>query len=470
MSVQALGQDEDTISLRHGRGVLGKIMTVGLVGLLGAVLVGVVAAYELRILSGLSQEQAALNTLQKTAQQLRYGNAEVSGWELGVVGDVYRLGTEKGLTGETAANRNGFIKSRERIKGQLSSFPVGDLVDSEKATFEKVQKLYDAYFAADDAAIQLYQKGDEASRKKADASINGGDAGSAFNALDESTTNLVNSISSRVAAKAEDSQDATNRTTWLLVGTVTVLAAVIIVAARLIASPIRAALVSVRNCLHAMGRGDMTVPAQVTTRDEVGQMAAAAEQTRTSIRALIGELTESSISVAEGSGKVSSVSESIGRDAAHAAEQLTAVSTAADDVSRNVQTVAAGTEEMTASIREISKNTTDAAGVAASAVQVADRTEAAVAAISEIAAIISQINDTQATIASAVEEQTATTNEMSRNVSEAASGAQHIATNVLNAAAQARQSRDAADSLMGSTDELAGQAGQLRSLVNRFTC
>ncbi len=40
-------------------------------------------------------------------------------------------------------------------------------------------------------------------------------------------------------------------------------------------------------------------------------------------------------------------------------------------------------------------------------------TEAAVAAIAEIAEIIGQINDTQATIASAVEEQTATTNEMS---------------------------------------------------------
>src|SRR6185312_15808371 len=49
-------------------------------------------------------------------------------------------------------------------------------------------------------------------------------------------------------------------------------------------------------------------------------------------------------------------------------------------------------------------------------------TAGAVAAIGEIAALIQSINDYQMTIDSAVEEQTATTNEESRNVSEAAAG------------------------------------------------
>ena len=41
--------------------------------------------------------------------------------------------------------------------------------------------------------------------------------------------------------------------------------------------------------------------------------------------------------------------------------------------------------------------------------------------------VIGEINDFQATIAAAVEEQTATTNEMNRNVAEAAGGTQGIA-------------------------------------------
>ncbi|MCB0909277.1 MAG: methyl-accepting chemotaxis protein, partial [Nocardioidaceae bacterium] len=64
-------------------------------------------------------------------------------------------------------------------------------------------------------------------------------------------------------------------------------------------------------------------------------------------------------------------------------------------------------------------------------------TEAAVTAIGEISAIIAQINDTQATIASAVEEQTATTNEMGRNVAEAATGSNDIATNITGVARSA---------------------------------
>ena len=57
-------------------------------------------------------------------------------------------------------------------------------------------------------------------------------------------------------------------------------------------------------------------------------------------------------------------------------------------------------------------------------------TAGAVNAIGEISAIIGEISDIQHTIASAVEEQTATTNEISRNISEAARGSTEIAENI----------------------------------------
>ena len=67
-------------------------------------------------------------------------------------------------------------------------------------------------------------------------------------------------------------------------------------------------------------------------------------------------------------------------------------------------------------------------------------TTGAVAAIGQIAAIIASINDYQLTIASAVEEQTATTNEMSRGVAEAATGSGEIAVNIAGVAAAAATS------------------------------
>ena len=57
-------------------------------------------------------------------------------------------------------------------------------------------------------------------------------------------------------------------------------------------------------------------------------------------------------------------------------------------------------------------------------------TAGAVTAIAQIASVIKEINDFQMTIASAVEEQTATTNEMGRSAAEAATGTSDIALNI----------------------------------------
>ncbi|MFG1928671.1 methyl-accepting chemotaxis protein [Cryptosporangium sp. NPDC048952] len=61
-------------------------------------------------------------------------------------------------------------------------------------------------------------------------------------------------------------------------------------------------------------------------------------------------------------------------------------------------------------------------------------TDSAVAAIEQISGIIAQINDYQMTIASAVEEQTATTQEMSRSIAEASVGSTSITDNIASVA------------------------------------
>jgi methyl-accepting chemotaxis protein len=57
-------------------------------------------------------------------------------------------------------------------------------------------------------------------------------------------------------------------------------------------------------------------------------------------------------------------------------------------------------------------------------------TEGAVDVIAEVGRIIAQMHDISTTIASAVEEQTATTKEIARNVSEAALGESHVTENI----------------------------------------
>ncbi|MBC2962601.1 methyl-accepting chemotaxis protein, partial [Nocardioides deserti] len=79
------------------------------------------------------------------------------------------------------------------------------------------------------------------------------------------------------------------------------------------------------------------------------------------------------------------------------------------------------------------------------------------------------INDYQLTIASAVEEQTATTNEMSRNVAEAATGGNEIASNIAGVAAGAETTTQAVTQAHAAVSEIAQLAGSLRQEVSRFT-
>jgi methyl-accepting chemotaxis protein len=95
-------------------------------------------------------------------------------------------------------------------------------------------------------------------------------------------------------------------------------------------------------------------------------------------------------------------------------------------------------------------------------------TKGAVVAIEQIGKIINQINDIQNTIASAVEEQTATTGEISRNVAEAATGSNEIAENITAVAQAARSTTEGASDTKRSADELSKMALDLQQLVSQF--
>jgi len=93
----------------------------------------------------------------------------------------------------------------------------------------------------------------------------------------------------------------------------------------------------------------------------------------------------------------------------------------------------------------------------------------AVAAIEEVSAIIASINDYQLTIASAVEEQTATTNEMARSVADVAAGSGDIAANIAGVASGVAGSSELLGQMGASVDELARTSADLRTRVGAFT-
>jgi methyl-accepting chemotaxis protein len=95
-------------------------------------------------------------------------------------------------------------------------------------------------------------------------------------------------------------------------------------------------------------------------------------------------------------------------------------------------------------------------------------TGGAVSAIEQITSVIARISDYQTTIASAVEEQTATTVEMNRSVTEAATGTGEIAENITGVAHAAQLTSEGVTQTRQATAELTRMSSQLSTLLSEF--
>lgn len=117
-------------------------------------------------------------------------------------------------------------------------------------------------------------------------------------------------------------------------------------------------------------------------------------------------------------------------------------------------------------VKELAKETstaTEEIGRRIAAIQ--DDTQGAVMAIAEIATVISQINELQQTVASAIEEQTATSAEITRNVAEVATGSSSIAGSITSVASAAQHTSDGASDAARFATEMHNVALALAAIV-----
>ncbi|SDC36428.1 methyl-accepting chemotaxis protein [Nocardioides lianchengensis] len=435
---------------------------------------------------------------------------------------------------------------QDTFRSQLDEYAATDPATADLATLESVREGLEAYLVAiEEKLVPLAEAGDEAGWW----AMNSTDLVPLAKAVGGGLGELKESEQAQAADAASDarsSYDAARQLAIILlvVGLLTALGF-----AFLVARGVTTSIGRLQQALRALAGGDLTVDAGVSSRDEVGRMAADLETARESLHASLSAMGDNTVVLASAAEEMSAVSAQLGASASESSTQAQLVSAAAEEVSSNVQTVAAGSEQMGASIREIAQNASDAARVATQAVVTAEETTATVAklgessaeigsvvkaitsiaeqtnllalnatieaarageagkgfavvanevkelavetaratediakrveaiqadtggavtAIGEITEIISRISDYQNTIAAAVEEQTATTNEISRNVAEAATGATEIARNVGSVSEAADQTTDAAGNTTAAAGDLTRMATEMRDLVGRF--
>lgn len=188
---------------------------------------------------------------------------------------------------------------------------------------------------------------------------------------------------------------------------------------------------------------------------EAARVATTAVKVADATNAVIGRLGDSSADI----GKVVKVITSIAQqtnllalnatiEAARAGAAGKGFAVVANEVKELAKETARATEDISQRIETIQADSRSAIG-----------------AIGQIGQIISQINDLQNAIASAVEEQTATTSEMARNVGDAARGSGEIASNISGVAHAVEGASIGASDTNRAASELARLASELQRVV-----
>jgi len=214
--------------------------------------------------------------------------------------------------------------------------------------------------------------------------------------------------------------------------------------------------------LHSVsaGAGEMmsTIQSIAGNAHEAAKVASNAVQTAQATNTTVAKLGRSSTEI----GEVIKVITSIAQQTNLLALNATIEAARAGEAGKGFAVVANEVKELA---KQTAKATEDI-GRKITAIQ-AD-TKGAVEAIGTISDVIIQINGISGTIAAAVEEQSATTIEMTRNVNEAAKGAGEISANIGGVAEAANGTSARAQESQRAAQDLVEVAAHLNSLMAQF--
>ena len=237
-----------------------------------------------------------------------------------------------------------------------------------------------------------------------------------------------------------------------------------------------------KNAENAAKEADVVSESGKEVSANVNSVAAGTEEMNASINEIAGNASSAagtSSSAVKSAEEANSIISTLGQSSQEIGEVIKVINSIAEQtnllaLNATIEAARAGEAGkgfavVANEVKELANQTANATGEITTKIQsIQNDVGGAVTSIGDVSTVIDKINGISTTIASAVEEQTATTGEMARNINDAASGSQNIADNLATLAKSVESTKQGAGDTQIASANLSKMAEELRVLIEKL--
>lgn len=327
----------------------------------------------------LQREMVRLQGLSDQIDQLRYLDADISGWQGYILAEAV-VEDQVAAVDDAAESRAGLLDSKAQVYDLLPQLDTTAMTDAERAEKGRLGDLFDAYFVLDQQMVDSIARGTPAGMAEG-YRIGMEPLDTAWSQILDSTQTLLDSVAGRADAVAADVGEVGRVvTTSVLVAAVLAVALAAALGTWVTTSVVRP-LRRIMSVLGQVATGDLTAAtgSAFHTRDEPGRLGRAVDDMIGKLRETIDALAAGATALTGASAGLTVTGARLDDDAEHTAGQADLVSVEAAAINERTLQLADRSTRLGDSIGDISRSSADAARVAGTAAEEVSATGATIA-------------------------------------------------------------------------------------------
>ena len=357
--------------------IVARLVLMAAIGVASVVLVGIAAAW------------GSTHQIEATDEIAAISDGMSSQWNADMMHDGIRADVMSALFATTPAQREayGVAEVTEHAETMVTKYDVAAKTapTALAAEYARVRPAVVGYGDTAESLVALAETDHAAAVAKLPAFLD------SFGALEEELGAIDDAMLQAVQDAGTMGDDSGRTSGWLILAAGLAGALLTAAAAMFTVQAVRRPLRQMVTALRAAARRDLTVEVEVVRRDELGEMAAALNEAMAAIRSTVAATATSVGALTSASGDLRDLAGQLDASAEQTSGQARSADSAAQQVSRSVTDMTAATGELSASIREIARQTVDAATTTAAASENAAATTALVTTLSEASREIGDI-------------------------------------------------------------------------------